>query len=555
MREIAPLRIPALAAALLMAVAPGVAAQEIAGTARLADGTPARGVLVIAQRDADASPLARTLSGPDGGFRLRLPTAATVRLRALRVGFRPTDLGLVTVGPGQVVPRDITLGADAVVLQAVTTRAEERCEPMGSAAASVVDLFEEARKALLSTQSDPPAGRPRARILLETRVVGLDGRPRGPALREMVEGLGSRPFRAVPASQLAVLGYAVTDATGTTFYAPDANVLLSEQFAAGHCFRLVPPPRDDTSRVGLGFEPSGRKRGVVGIRGTLWLERRSYALQRVEYAYVGLSTELERARLGGFVEFTRLDDGLWFEDRWEIRMPRMVLEARGYHCRDRGEPREPHRAARRDPDHRRARRLDPAGCAASLSRRRARYQRDHAAALPRRRGRGPGRAGGRAPLSGRRRRPRHPRSAQGARRSTRSCCWPPAPPPTRHCARAWGRSCGACSAPMVPRWAARRCRPAGARPSGTCAASSSGMNGPCGSAQARTAATRSATSRAGAAPHRRGRGGGSAAGQPPNQPTTSRLRSLNVTVRNSAPIATSPIRAYHSLTAGGNDRR
>jgi hypothetical protein len=82
---------------------------------------------------------------------------------------------------------------------------------------------------------------------------------------------------------------------------------------------------DRTGWIGLTFRPAARTAGRVDVRGTLWLDRGSSELRRMEYWYVGLSPELQAANLGGTLEFTRLADGFWFISAWEIRMPRMSL--------------------------------------------------------------------------------------------------------------------------------------------------------------------------------------------------------------------------------------
>jgi len=326
MREITrPL--PSLCLALLAALPlASIGAQELTGTIRFPDGaTPAPGILLIASRPADAVVVARAVTGSGGSFVLRVPPGE-LSLRALRVGYRPTNLGRISLGPGERRRIDFTLSDVPVVLASVTTRAAARCAVADRAGGDVATLFDEARKALLASQLSPPEGRPSARILLEQSVEEPDGTPRVRPVREVRSGMAARPFRSAPPAQLAALGYRIEERDGTTFFAPDANVLLSEQFGATHCLRLAraDPARPD--RVGITFEPVGRARGLIRIRGTLWLERATFGLERLEFGYVGLPAGLDDAGLGGSIDFTQLSDGLWFEDRWEIRMPRLRIE-------------------------------------------------------------------------------------------------------------------------------------------------------------------------------------------------------------------------------------
>ncbi len=331
--------IPAAAYGLIgtLWLAPPARSQELTGTIRFPDGlTPAPGVVLEATRPADARLIARAISGADGSFVLRLD-AGDFRLRALRIGYRPTDLGRHTLAPGERRRTDFVLGDRPVVLAAVTTRAASRCERLAAADAgttraglrsageAVATLFEEARKALVASQLTPPEGRPTARILLEQSVMEPDGRPRVRPVRSIAAGFAARPFRSAPPAQLAALGYAIEERDGTTYFAPDANVLLSDQFAAQHCLRLASSDPERPGRVGIDFRPVGSAGGAVRIKGTIWLDSASFALERLDFNYVGLPGGLDGAGLGGSIEFAQLPDGLWFEDRWEIRMPRLTI--------------------------------------------------------------------------------------------------------------------------------------------------------------------------------------------------------------------------------------
>ena len=316
----------ALLAVALLALPGAAAAQELLGTIRLSDGgTPAPGIVLEASRPGGNAPVARAISGENGGFALRL-TPGTFRLRALRIGYRPTEFGTYTLGAGERRRLELTLGDRAVQLAAITSRASARCAVGERAGEAVATLFDEARKALLAALLSPPEGRPSARILLEQSVTEPDGTIRVAAVRAVADGFAARPFRSAPPAQLAALGYAIEEPDGTVYFAPDANVLLSDQFAAAHCLRLAATDSIHPTRIGIAFQPVGAARGRVRIRGTLWLDRATYALERLDFGYVGLPAGLDDAGLGGSIEFAQLPGGLWFEDRWEIRMPRLRIE-------------------------------------------------------------------------------------------------------------------------------------------------------------------------------------------------------------------------------------
>src|SRR5690606_27088554 len=100
------------------------------------------------------------------------------------------------------------------------------------------------------------------------------------------------------------------------------DVLLSERFVEDHCFQPEPWERDDRDWVGMGFKPARSTRGVVGIQGTLWFDRRSAELRLLEYRYVNLPRELSGTPAGGEVACLRLPAGAGLVHRWRIRMPR-----------------------------------------------------------------------------------------------------------------------------------------------------------------------------------------------------------------------------------------
>jgi hypothetical protein len=133
-----------------------------------------------------------------------------------------------------------------------------------------------------------------------------------------VDNLATSPARTLPAAQLAVSGYARSTPRGEILHAPDGDVLLSPEFAAAHCFRIV-VEREGGARVGLAFEPVGRTQQVE-IRGVMWVDRTSAELSTVEYDYTGITEDAARRPAGG-LEFRRLRDGLWTIAQWWLRSP------------------------------------------------------------------------------------------------------------------------------------------------------------------------------------------------------------------------------------------
>src|SRR5690606_33312388 len=104
------------------------------------------------------------------------------------------------------------------------------------------------------------------------------------------------------------------------FFAPSAEVLLSDSFVEHHCMRLVPGQGEAAGLVGLAFEPV-RGRNVPDIQGTFWLDAHSAQLRYLEFTYVAPNSRYPTAGARGRVDFATLPNGAWFVRRWFIRMP------------------------------------------------------------------------------------------------------------------------------------------------------------------------------------------------------------------------------------------
>ncbi len=308
----------------LLVGASSAAAQSLQGTLLRADSVPAAGVIVVASRGARDSVLARTITNGNGRYALDVPAGA-VRLRALRIGHRPVLIGEFTLAAGARRDTRTVLPNDPIVLATVTTESNSSCRQTGTAGINVATVFEEARKALLSTTLKSGDGDPLSRLSVYGQARTMGNRPIGDLELEFKEGVTVKPFQSLRPDSLAKVGYVQTDLTYQTFYAPDADVLLSEMFASSHCLGLVNGTGERAGWIGLTFRPQQFKRNFVDVSGTLWLDRASNELRRMDFTYEGLPIALQRVEAGGVVEFTRLPDGIWFVNRWELLMPRMTL--------------------------------------------------------------------------------------------------------------------------------------------------------------------------------------------------------------------------------------
>ncbi|HEX5726811.1 MAG TPA: carboxypeptidase-like regulatory domain-containing protein [Longimicrobiaceae bacterium] len=308
-----------LAAALLLPLA--VRAQSVEGTlVEEGTGRPVQGALVTLL-GAGGEALARDLTDAAGRFTLRAPAAGEYRVRADRIGFGSTTSAPLRLGVDEAVPLRLTASGALVRIAGIRAeaRATRRCATRTQAGPEVATLWEEARKALALAEYTRRERGYAFALRTFRRVLdpasGLVLAESGDSARtESVE-----PFVALPAEELDERGYVRPDSSGISYFGPDAGVLLSDVFLAGHCFRVEEPEEPGSGLVGLAFEPV-RDRRLPDVRGVLWLDRATNELHSLRYGY----TNLPFARpdeWGGWVRFHRLENGAWIVRRWTIRMP------------------------------------------------------------------------------------------------------------------------------------------------------------------------------------------------------------------------------------------
>ncbi len=306
-----------------------LAAQEVFGTLRqLETGAPAAGVIVTASLAANDSTVGRTITGARGTYTLRVVDAPVI-LRVLRVGQQPFELARLTVAAGTRQEASAALPDIPVRLAIVDARVDTRCRVNPVNGTLVAQLFHEARKALWASRL-AASERPAASRLRQT-VQQFDARERPVGEPFVSEGVEHtlRPFASVDVGMLLEHGFReITGGDAMIYHAPDAEVLTDDRFLAEHCIRLSPDSTSHPEWLGVAFEPARARRGVVQVRGTVWLDRRSHELRSIEYGYRGLEPALARATPGGVVEYTHLPNGVWFVDTWSIRMPRVTAFTR-----------------------------------------------------------------------------------------------------------------------------------------------------------------------------------------------------------------------------------
>ena len=272
---------------------------------------------------AAGQPLSARLTNEVGRAIFTGVDAGEYRVRVEMIGRRTAEAGLRVDGDGTVAI-GLTMAATAIALEGLEVAAEERCRVRPGDGMVVAQVWDEARKALTAAAYAQREELYRFETVTYQRDLEL-GTER--VLREdrsrRAEYM-STPFASVPVSSLVTDGFVQSTTDGEVYYAPDADVLLSDAFLDSHCLQLVLGSDASEGLVGLRFEPVQANREIVDISGSLWLDLGSWQVKWLEYAYEGLPPDIRSSDVGGYVEFQRTPAGAWIVAEWWIRMPRLV---------------------------------------------------------------------------------------------------------------------------------------------------------------------------------------------------------------------------------------
>ncbi|HEX6368332.1 MAG TPA: carboxypeptidase-like regulatory domain-containing protein [Longimicrobium sp.] len=324
------LRALALCVALLAAGPLG--GQTVRGV--LVDDTarPVPGALVVLVYPGGASD-GGAMTDARGRFTLVAALPGRYTVRAERTGYRTAEV-VVDLAAGETEEVRLATAVQLFVLPTVDVVGESPCTVRPGRGMAAYTLWDEARKALRSAAFLQDAKRVKYTVnTYRTHIVMGTGRVR--RVRDDPRRVTGRPFVTLTPAQLAAEGYVRVDADSVAFYGPDAHVLLSDEFLDTHCL-YVDARSGDRQTVALAFEPI-RRRGIVDIRGTLRLSRRTGELRSVEYQYTELGGATRQTPAGGSVDFERLPNGAWVVTHWRIRTMNIArgtdLQARGRETR------------------------------------------------------------------------------------------------------------------------------------------------------------------------------------------------------------------------------
>ena len=284
---------------------------------------PVAGALV-ALLDSRDSVVAEGLSTESGRRMLRAPPG-TYRVRARRIGFLPF------ISPPVVLPRDgellFAVETPHVVLESIVVNSGSRCNRSDPGPDALGTVWDEIDKALRASQLTTRDLAGFGQALAYNKKIGLNGLVVS-SDTTFFPIRANRPFGAIDPATLSTDGYVLgNELQGWHYFAPDEKVLLSEQFAATHCFRLV-RERARSGEIGVAFEPVPR-RTISDIAGVLWVDERSAELREIVFRYVNAGV-FSRFDAGGFTRFTRVPSGAWLVSEWRLKVPLLTMKVRPY---------------------------------------------------------------------------------------------------------------------------------------------------------------------------------------------------------------------------------
>jgi hypothetical protein len=297
-----------------------ICAQTIQG--QLLDRSTGEGVegALVLLLDQAGNEVDGFLTNEVGRFRIRSPNPGTYTLRAERIGYETVTSEPILLGSAQIFGIRLQTEQSAIELEGIRVEGEQQCVIRPGEGLELARVWDEARKALTAQEWAEGEDLYRFRLVRYQRAMDPESGVVRSEEREGMEVVNRNPIASLPARELLENGFVQTAEDGAKiYYGPDASVLLSDLFLDTHCFRLR-TSEESPSLLGLSFEPVQR-RDIPDILGTLWLDRATAELVRLDYSYDWAPWEEVRGVAEGRVEFQKMPSGAWIVRKWWIRMP------------------------------------------------------------------------------------------------------------------------------------------------------------------------------------------------------------------------------------------
>ncbi len=311
----------AVSGCLTALLAASSAAQVITGRIIAADNvTPVSGVVIVAADSTGQS--ARALSGATGEFSIAIPRPGRYTVHLYRIGFRPLAHAPVDVSDSGLHGLTLVAPGEVVLLSSLRSQARSSsCRIASDSGLAIARVWEQGRIAMLSVGLSAESPPIIADWIEFDRTLATDGRHVRHQSTRLTRAPTTHAFTSPNPELLHSQGYVVQAPDGVQFFAPDAAVLLSDDFANDHCFEIVGEDKAHPSAIGIAFHPNDSRSGVPDIDGVAWLEKASAELQEVKFEYVNLPDAVRAARPGGDVSFKRMPRGGWIISAWQARFP------------------------------------------------------------------------------------------------------------------------------------------------------------------------------------------------------------------------------------------
>jgi len=292
----------------------------------------AAGAIVILL-DSTGAQVARTLASPRGSYVLAARGDGRYTVRVLRVGYYAWNSDTLRLALGRPVELSPALPEEVVTLTEIDVTASTSCRADQGQGSTAAMLLEEIGKAVGSAELALADRDLRFHV---ARYVRRYGRTMGLLAADSVRTqISAWPVHSLSAERLRDRGFIQrraevepelvpgADDGGFIWFGPDAGTIFSAPFVATHCFTAVADSAD-AAKVGLAFTVV-RGRRIPDIEGTLRVDRRTLALERLDYHYVnfpsGTPSDLPRKVAGGSMDFARLPSGLWVVSEWRLKAP------------------------------------------------------------------------------------------------------------------------------------------------------------------------------------------------------------------------------------------
>lgn len=295
-----------------------LAAQVVTGHLRDDSGIPTVGA-VVSVLDAHGAFLRAGITRENGAFSIRVPHPGEYIVVAKRIGYRPTDSLRLSLREGETREISIALSVIPYAQPRVVVRARNECTWSPGSSGDIGTVWEDVRAALTAWQASQADGATSMRVRRFHQLRVAKSFSVSKRSETTLVGLVEAPFVSASAESLSAQGYVTPlDGNVTRYYAPDADVILSDVFVRDHCWFLVSSPSGDD--VGLRFVPH-RGRLVSDVEGTLWVNRNDRRLRSLDFGFTRLPDPMSDLSANGTVTFGQQPNGYWYAARWSIRMP------------------------------------------------------------------------------------------------------------------------------------------------------------------------------------------------------------------------------------------